>query len=103
METKLYKPLHVVPDALNENIQTIPSVIIEEDCQHDEHSKREADFTEATNPDLQAADDRSCSNSSDRPDDNYLVGNALFNQVLSSAELVRNASKSRVNLDGADS
>ena len=73
MEAKLYNPLDVVSNALDKHVQQVPRVVCKETNQHNEHSKDEADFTQSTDSNLQAADNGRCSECSYAPDDNQLV------------------------------
>ena len=98
METQLEEPLEVVSDTLNVDIEAKPRVIVEPHCQHDKHPQGEADFAQPSDANFQAADDGSCRDGSDGPDDDNLAGNALCNHVFSASKLVGKAAKGSVDL-----
>ena len=95
MEPKLYNPLQVITNALNVNVEYVPSVFGKESNQHQEHPEGETDFTQATDSNLEATDHWGCSACSNAPNDDDLIFDCDLN-------LVEKAVKTGIHLNNTD-
>ena len=86
MRAELDDRLDVIADALDQQVQDVPGIIVQEDHEHEKHTDREADLAETPDADFEPADYREGRQGGDAPDDDDLVGAVLCDVAVESLE-----------------
>ena len=86
MRAKLDDRLDVIADALDQQVQDVPGIIVQEDHEHEKHADREADLAEPPDADFEPADHGEGRQGGDGPDDDDLVGAVFFDVAVESLQ-----------------
>ena len=86
MRAELDDRLDVIADALDQQVQDVPAIIVQEDHEHEKHADSEADLAEPPDADFKPADHGEGRQGGDAPDDDDLVGSVFFDVAVESLE-----------------
>ena len=86
MRAELDDRLDVIADALDQQVQDVPGIIVQEDHEHEKHADSEADLAETPDADFEPADHGEGRQRGDGPDDDDLVGSVFFDVAVESLQ-----------------